>query len=142
MSESSDFSLYLKEMRPEFNIISAYNPHSSLIPVAQIEGFTFTLLGASSNGSIFAGQGRLLALNGEFDQAIDRLNLAIDINPNYALAYYGLGYTLTVSGHPDKALTMFDKALLLSPMDHYRWAFYSARSTTTGSALDAWRAGR
>jgi adenylate cyclase len=72
--------------------------------------------------------GRLLALNGDFDQAIDRLNLAIDINPNYALAYYGLGYTLTVSGHPDKALTMFDKALLLSPMDHYRWAFYTMRS--------------
>jgi TolB-like protein len=72
--------------------------------------------------------GRLLALNGDFDQAIDRLNLAIDINPNYALAYYGLGYTLTVSGHPDEALTMFDKALRLSPMDHYRWAFYTMRS--------------
>ncbi len=72
--------------------------------------------------------GRLLALNGEFDQAIDRLNLAIDLNPNFALAYYGLGYTLTVSGHPDEALTMFDKALRLSPMDHYRWAFYTMRS--------------
>jgi adenylate cyclase len=72
--------------------------------------------------------GRLLALNGDFDQAIDRLNLAIDINPNYALAYYGLGYTLTVSGNPDEALTIFDKALRLSPMDHYRWAFYTMRS--------------
>lgn len=72
--------------------------------------------------------GRLLALNGDFDEAIDRLKLAIELNPNYALAYYGLGYTLTVGGNPEEALKMFDTALRLSPMDHFRWAFYTMRS--------------
>ncbi|HAM76846.1 MAG TPA: amidohydrolase, partial [Alcanivorax sp.] len=30
-------------MRPEFNVTSAYNPHSSPIPVTRIEGFGFSL---------------------------------------------------------------------------------------------------
>lgn len=79
VSESSDSSLDLKEMRPEFNIVSAYNPHSSLIPVAQIEGFTFTLLGASAKGSIFGGQGRLLALNGGYESFIGSSVLFINV---------------------------------------------------------------
>jgi len=79
VSESSDSSLDLKEMRPEFNIVSAYNPHSSLIPVAQIEGFTFTLLGAGAKGSIFAGQGRLLALNGGYESFIGNSVLFINV---------------------------------------------------------------
>ena len=72
--------------------------------------------------------GRLLALNGDFDEAIDRLELSIELNPNYAMAYYGLGYALAVGGKPDEALKMFDKALQLSPKDQYRWAFYTMRS--------------
>ncbi len=79
VSESSDSSLDLKEMRPEFNIVSAYNPHSSLIPVAQIEGFTFTLLGANTKGSVFAGQGRLLALNGGYESFIGNSVLFINV---------------------------------------------------------------
>jgi len=79
VSESGDSSLDLKEMRPEFNITSAYNPHSSLIPVAQIEGITFTLLGASSKGSIFGGQGRLLVLNGGYESFIGSSVLFINV---------------------------------------------------------------
>jgi hypothetical protein len=76
---SNDFSLDLKEMRPEFNITSAYNPHSSVIPIAQIEGFTFTLLGAGTKGSIFGGQGSLLALNGAFESFIGNPVLFINV---------------------------------------------------------------
>jgi len=54
VQESSDGSLALKEMRPEFDVVPAYNPNSSLIPVARIEGFSFTLLGAGSKGSLLA----------------------------------------------------------------------------------------
>jgi len=40
-------------------------------------------------------------LNGESDEAIERLRSAIEINPNYALAYHGLGYVhvLSAPGH-------------------------------------------
>jgi hypothetical protein len=79
VSESVDGSLALKEMRPEFNIIPAYNPHSSLIPVTRIEGFSFTLLGAGTKGSIFGGQGRLVALNGGYESFIGNSVLFINV---------------------------------------------------------------
>jgi len=79
VTESVDSSLDLKEMRPEFNIVSAYNPHSSLIPVAQVEGITFTLLGAGSKGSIFGGQGRLLSLTGGYESFIGSSVLFINV---------------------------------------------------------------
>ena len=66
VKESTDSSLTLKEMRPEFNVTLAYNPNSSLIPVNRIEGFSYTLLGASSAGSLFGGQGRMVTLGGVF----------------------------------------------------------------------------
>ena len=72
--------------------------------------------------------GRLLALNGEFDEAIERLRSAIEINPNYALAYHGLGYALAVGGNPEDAVAQFDIALRLSPKDPYRFAFKVMRS--------------
>ena len=72
--------------------------------------------------------GRLLALNGDFDESIDRLKYAIEINPNYALAYHGLGYTLSLGGRCEEALAQYDSALRLSPKDPYRFAFSTMRA--------------
>jgi tetratricopeptide (TPR) repeat protein len=72
--------------------------------------------------------GRLLALNGEFDEAIERLQHAIEINPNYALAYHGLGYALALGGRPAEAIAQFDTALRLSPKDPYRFGFSTMRA--------------
>ncbi|MDA9982115.1 adenylate/guanylate cyclase domain-containing protein [Gammaproteobacteria bacterium] len=72
--------------------------------------------------------GRLLALNGKFDESIERLNIAIEINPNYALAYHGLGYALAAGGNPADAVAQFDTALRLSPKDPYRRAFYTMKA--------------
>ena len=79
VTESVDGSLALKEMRPEFNVVPAYNPNSSLIPVTRIEGFSFTLLGAGAQGSIFGGQGRLLALDGGYESFIGNSVLFINV---------------------------------------------------------------
>ncbi|MAA86621.1 MAG: amidohydrolase [Haliea sp.] len=54
-------------MRPEFNVTSAYNPHSSPIPVTRIEGFGFSLLGAMAGSSIIGGQGRTVRLDGGYE---------------------------------------------------------------------------
>ena len=57
-----------KEMtvRPEFDVTLAYNPESVLIPVTRIEGIGWTLLGAgtATGGSIVAGQGGVVRLDG------------------------------------------------------------------------------
>ena len=67
VKESVDASLALKEMRPEFDVVPAYNPNSSVVAVTRIEGFSFTLLGAGAEGSIFGGQGRMVALDGGYE---------------------------------------------------------------------------
>ena len=62
------------QWRPEFDVTLAYNPRSVVIPVAQIEGLTWTVLtpgSASQGGSLLAGQGAAIALNGRFDAVIE-----------------------------------------------------------------------
>lgn len=57
------------EVRPEFDVVSAYNPNSVLLPVARVEGIGWTLLEAGSRpgGSIIAGQGAPMRLDGSID---------------------------------------------------------------------------
>lgn len=57
-------------MRPEFTVIPAYNPNSSLIPVTRIEGYGFSVLGALAAGSIIGGQGQAVMLDGGYDSFV------------------------------------------------------------------------
>ncbi|MGH8077190.1 MAG: amidohydrolase family protein [Lysobacter sp.] len=56
-------------VRPEFDVTLAYNPESLLVPVARIEGIGWTMLGAGTamGGSIVAGQGGVVRLDGSPD---------------------------------------------------------------------------
>lgn len=56
-------------VRPEFDVTVAYNPASSLVPVARIDGIGFTLLGADATmgGSMIGGQGAVVRLDGSAD---------------------------------------------------------------------------
>lgn len=53
-------------VRPEFDVTLAYNPESVLVPVARVDGIGWTLLGAGTapGGSIVAGQGAAMRLDG------------------------------------------------------------------------------
>jgi len=79
VEESSDSSLGLKQMHPEFDVVPAFNPNSSLIPVNRIEGFSFTLLGAGFKGSVFGGQGQLVGLDGGYDSFVGKPVLFINV---------------------------------------------------------------
>lgn len=56
------------QMRPEFDVTLAFNPDSALIPIARLDGLTFTALAANSGkgGSLIAGQGSVVRLNGDY----------------------------------------------------------------------------
>jgi len=60
------------QMRPEFDVTLAYNPDSVLIPVARLDGLTFTALSANSGagGSLIAGQGSVVRLDGNYADPI------------------------------------------------------------------------
>jgi len=65
---------------------------------------------------------RVLTVNGEFEEAIDKLRFSLGLNPNAMHGHHALGVALTNAGQPDEALPEFEMALRLSPMDPYRWA--------------------
>ena len=79
VEESTDSSLELQEMRPEFDVVPAYNPNSSLVPVTRIEAFSFTLLRAETHGSLFGGQGQMVALDGGFQSFVGNPVLFINV---------------------------------------------------------------
>jgi hypothetical protein len=60
------------ELHPEFDVTRAFNPRSSVIPVARVEGYTFTALGASSGpgSSLIGGEGAVVRLDGSFDTVL------------------------------------------------------------------------
>jgi len=62
-------------VRPEFDVTLAYNPASSVVPVARVEGIGWTVLGAGSTtgGSIVGGQGAAVRLDGSADPAGPKL---------------------------------------------------------------------
>lgn len=59
------------QTRPEFDVTLAYNPASLLLPVARLGGLTFTALSANSgDGSLIAGQGGVIRLDGDSDPQV------------------------------------------------------------------------
>lgn len=79
VDESNDSGLALNDMYPEFDVTPAYNPNSSLVPIARVEGFTFTLLGADTNGTLFGGQGRTVILDGGYESFAGRPVLFVNV---------------------------------------------------------------
>ena len=74
-----DFALNMPAMHPEFDVTLAYNPDSVLIPVTRIGGYTWTVLGANRMGSIIAGQGQAVTLDGGYQSFLGEKLLFIDI---------------------------------------------------------------
>ena len=58
------------QMRPEFDVVPAFNPNSMLIPITRLEGFTFTAISANPGSSLIGGQGAIMRLNGKFEDPI------------------------------------------------------------------------
>lgn len=61
------------QWRPEFDVTLAFNPRSVLLPVARIEGLTWTVVAPDSKkgGAILAGQGAAVTLDGRFDAVLE-----------------------------------------------------------------------
>ena len=67
--------------------------------------------------------GRAYSLRREPTEAIAELETAIDLNPSFAQAYFGLGFTLTNIGRQAEAISLLKKAASLSPYDSHLWTF-------------------
>lgn len=69
VASAADETLKLGSMRPEFDVALAYNPDSIAIGVTRAAGMTYTVLtpAAAEGGSIVAGQGAALPLDGALE---------------------------------------------------------------------------
>ena len=84
-ASSVDSELAIEGLRPEFDVSSAYNPHSTAVPVTRIEGYSWTVTGPSRAGSIVAGQGRPVALDGSYASLLGGPVLFVDISSPWFL---------------------------------------------------------
>ncbi len=66
--------------------------------------------------------GRVYTIRGDYETAIAELESALELNPNLAPAYYGLGFALCWFGKAREALPYFQKAIRQSPHDPLLWA--------------------
>jgi TolB-like protein/Flp pilus assembly protein TadD len=66
---------------------------------------------------------RILASRGDFRSACAEGEKAIDLNPSFAYAYFGLGHALLGLRSFEEALKMFETAAHLSPRDPHNWVF-------------------
>jgi imidazolonepropionase-like amidohydrolase len=65
---------YEMQWRPEFDVTTAYNGRSVLVPVTRIEGLTWTVLSphvAEAGANFLAGQGAAVTLDGRQDAVLD-----------------------------------------------------------------------
>jgi tetratricopeptide (TPR) repeat protein len=72
--------------------------------------------------------GRINTLQCKHEDSIAELETAIKLNSNFADAYHGLGWALTMSGRPEKAGPQFEKAVRLSPYDPRVSSFLEMRA--------------
>ena len=74
------------------------------------------------------GLGRALTVPADLAGAIAELEIAVELNPNFALAYLGLGVALTHAGRSKEALDALDTAIRLTPHDPLLWTMEHMRA--------------
>jgi Imidazolonepropionase and related amidohydrolases len=117
--------------RPEFDVTSAYNPRSVLVPVARIEGLTWTMLSPASDdgGALLTGQGGAVALDGRYDSVLAGthalfINLGGDANAVSAGSRAGQWMLLEQAIRETRSPTAQDEHLLLHPLGREALAKY------------------
>ena len=72
--------------------------------------------------------GRVQSLRRQYEDSVAELMAALELNPSYAQAHLGLGFTLTISGRMAEAIPHLDEAMRLSPRDPRLWSFMNVRA--------------
>ena len=72
--------------------------------------------------------GRAFWMDGAIGEAVDALETATALSPNYACGHYSLGIVQAFSGDPAKAIVATDQARQLSPFDPFLGAMHASRA--------------
>ena len=70
----------------------------------------------------------------DFDTAVQRYELAVDVNPNESLAWLFMGTLHAFKGEGESAVAAAERALRLSPLDPLRYFYDSLAASAAASA--------
>jgi len=76
--------------------------------------------------------GRAFLLVGEIEPAVEELEAAVDLNPNFALGQYSLAFGLGFGNDSARGFDHLVKARRLSPYDPMTYAFFAMRAALHG----------
>jgi amidohydrolase family protein len=117
--------------RPEFDVTNAYNPRSVLVPVAQVEGLTWTMLtpAGGEGGALLTGQGGAVTLDGRYDAVLAGtralfITLGGDANILSAGSRAGQWMLLDQAIRETRSPSSQDEHLLLHPLGREALAKY------------------
>lgn len=65
--------------------------------------------------------GRVHLLRHAYDRAVAEMQTALELNPSFARAYYGLGMALLFSGKPEESIPQFEMAIRTNPRAPNSW---------------------
>ncbi|WP_249127734.1 tetratricopeptide repeat protein [Bradyrhizobium lablabi] len=74
--------------------------------------------------------GRVLCLTHQNNEALAALDVALELNPSFAQAYFAQGFNMLWHGRETEAETLLDRATVLSPRDNHLWSFHHVRAWT------------
>jgi len=77
-------ALFTDIMHPEFDVRTAFNPHSSVIPITRIEGFSYSLLSATRGDRSITGQGGLVRFDGGYDSFEGKTVVFVEVSGHAA----------------------------------------------------------
>jgi len=110
------------QWRPEFDVTAAYNPRSVLVPVARVEGLTWTVLtpATAEGGTFVAGQGAAVTLDGRYDAVLPSsrslfINLGGNANAMSAGSRAGQWMLLDQAIRETRSPSAQDEHMLLHP---------------------------
>lgn len=119
------------QWRPEFDVTTAYNPRSVLLPVSRMEGLTWTMLTPASDdgGALLTGQGGAVTLDGRYDAVLAGthalfITLGGDANTFSAGSRAGQWMLLEQAIRETRSPSSPDEHLLLHPLGREALAKY------------------
>jgi len=76
--------------------------------------------------------GRAFWLRGRHDPAVEELEHAVELSPNFALGHYSLAFVHSLTGDPGTAVAASEQSLRLSPHDPMVFGMLGARAMALG----------
>jgi adenylate cyclase len=100
-----------------------HTPHSKILLDQALAACDKALSSDSKNATFYALRARVQLARGEYVCAITENEMAIALNPTFAVAYCSMGDSLAYEERYEEAVVCFEKAIAMSPNDPQLWAF-------------------